>query len=108
MKTQILKLKKTVPDKQAFFALLRGKAVKVAALRDLSSARGRGFEFEDLRELIPISEEEMEGFMKGSPNCVEIGSRWYYVDEGSLLELFWELIPKIAENKLDIQKITHQ
>jgi len=46
--------------------------------------------------------------MKESPNCVNIGTKWYYIEELTLNTLFFEILIKIKENKLNIESLKHE
>jgi len=87
VKNQILKLLPTVADKQGLFKILRSKEAEVDVILSPERAGHLTFTIDDLKKRIAMSEEEMEGLMKASPNCVNIGSAWYYLKETSLIEL---------------------
>ena len=87
VKNQILKLLPTVANKQGLFKILTTKEAEVDMILSPERAGQLAFTIEDLKKLIAMSGAEMEELMKASPNCVNIGSQWYYLKETSLIEL---------------------
>jgi len=45
--------------------------------------------------------------MSKAENCINIGSKWYFVKEFTLINLFFEILAKITELELNINNLKH-
>lgn len=66
-----------------------------------------GFEFQDILDNVTMSSKEIETEIEKSPNCINIRSKWYFVEETSLISLFMSVLQKIKEKNIDILCIKH-